>query len=637
VTVGDIVVVSGYVTESEISVGLTGLVACTFEKTGAATVLMQPIELTTDAFPSPYHDTNNPGGTACTEAAEGYEGMLVTITDPVIQCCADAHGYSNNAPYDDRCQGNIDVSWGSVWDVYKQFYVKSAGATAILDVDNHMYSAFTTYYTRCDDGSNTPDQWTSITGVIGWWHGSSGDTPQSPRWDLAPRNEFDVVGATPISTDDVRTLTIAQAKNALAPMEMFGNDFDAIPANLLGTAEVNSDGEAGTACFGAEGTELWQKGSCPRSDIMNICRSAGSRPQSICNCYPLNTYSSVAAAGSEYVYMYGTVTHVQDATGPFYFEDACGVGNGLYVYRNDDATALAVGDYIRGLFKLYHYYGLDEATDPIEVAIISTNQPLCPPAEITAAPFQDVGHGDCSREAEVIEGTRVTMRYVTVTRIFNSNCMDDDPDAADIQWQGGYSGGFCPPGCDKCWGSYLQGYWDGGLSDSGLGDDYTAIEIMDQHGHKMVLDQARDNSVTPLTPYYLGTVRGHEGQTLQVGDVFEYVTGFVDHRRGSYSTEYGGYYAFVVKEIGAWNPPPPAGDGGSKKKKSSGLSGGALIAVVVICVVVALVVGGICLIIGAKFHRAVDRNTNVCKPEGDVKLELVEKEGAAPADEEVKA
>lgn len=56
----------------------------------------------------------------------------------------------------------------------------------------------------------------------------------------------------------------------------------------------------------------------------------------------MNTYSSVASAGSEYMYFQGVVTHVQDPTGPFYMEDGCGVGNGVYMYRNDADQSVQV-------------------------------------------------------------------------------------------------------------------------------------------------------------------------------------------------------------------------------------------------------------------------------------------------------
>lgn len=207
---------------------------------------------------------------------------------------------------------------------------------------------------------------------------------------------------------------------------------------------------------------------------------------------------------------------------------------------------MQVGDEVRTLAKVYHYYGLDELTDPIEVAVLSRNNILCEPTVITAAPFQSMGHGDCNIEAEVIEGSRVKMEGVTVTKIFNSRCMEDDPDVVNsgMSFVGGWSSRFCPDACPqkRCWGAFLQSYFDSSLSSSlGFGDTYTAIEITDKDGNSMVLDQARnDQSATPLTPYYLGTVPGYENQTLKVGDTFSYVIGYVDHRRGSYKFDYGG-------------------------------------------------------------------------------------------------
>lgn len=619
IAVNDVVEVRGYVSEED---GNTLLVACTYSKIGTSSIPISPIEITTSDLPLPYHPDNNADGTACTESAEGYEHMLVKILNPVVQCCSDAHGYVDGTSYEDRCQGNIDVSWDSVWDVYKQFYVTTAGETnSLVDIDNHFYSTFTKYYTRCEDSANDADQFDSITGIVGWWEGTSSD---SARWDVAPRDEFDIVGADPIDTSQVQTRTISEVKNAISPGIIFGNDFDAIPPELLGTNEVNSDGIQGTGCDGAGGTGRFTTGSCPSTDVRGLCEFY---PQSICNCYPLNTYSSVSAHGSEYMFVEGIVNHVQDPTGPFYFEDGCGIGNGIYVYRNDADQALSVGDKVRVLGRAFHYYGLDELTDPIEIAVISTNNPLCTPATITAAPFQDFGNGDCSIEAEVIEGAHVMMEDVTVTRIFNSLCLEEDAAAAGYEFADDWSSQWCPDSCpeSRCWGAFLQGYFDNDLEeDFGFGDTYTAIEIADKDGNTMVLDQSRfDQTSTPLTPYYLGIVPGNEGQTLKVGDTFSYVSGFVDHRRGTYSFEYGGYYAFIVKEFGEWNPDPSQPSG--SKKKSSGLDDGALIGVIVACVIVALVVGFCCLVVGAKYHRAVERNTQICKPTDDpqAKLELM--------------
>lgn len=361
---GDLVRVQGRVEED----GATVLVACFYEKIGVGTPV-EPVVVTTDAFPMPT-SPENPSQHACTTESEGYEHMLVQVTDPVVQCCADSHGYVNGDSYADRCQGNINVNWAPVWDVYKQYYVISSNASSLLDIDNHMFSTFTKYYTRCDDDYNTADQFTSITGIVGWWNG---DDRTAGRWDLAPRDEFDIDGATEIDTTQVQTRTIKEIKNAMNTGKMFGNDFDAIPVGLIGTDEVNSDGLQGTGCDGAAHFTI---GSCPRTDVRGQC---SFYPQSICNCYPLNTYSSVASAGSEYMFVYGVVNHVQDPTGPFYMEDDCGEGNGLYVYRNDADQAVSVGDRIEMIAKAYHYYGLDELTDPITVNILAANQALCPP------------------------------------------------------------------------------------------------------------------------------------------------------------------------------------------------------------------------------------------------------------------
>lgn len=57
---------------------------------------------------------------------------------------------------------------------------------------------------------------------------------------------------------------------------------------------------------------------------------------------------------------------------------------------------------------------------------------------------------------------------------------------------------------------------------------------------------------------------------------------------------------------------------------SSGLSGGALIGVIVACVVVVVVLSFLCLYLGAKYHRVVER-AEPCKPTDDpnAKLELM--------------
>lgn len=109
---------------------------------------------------------------------------------------------------------------------YKQFYVTTKGEdNSLLDIDNHLFSTFTKYYTRCDDSFNQADEFISITGVVDWWNG---DGDESPRWDVAPRNQFDIEGATPIDTTKVQDRKIREIKNALFPQIMWGNEFDSV-------------------------------------------------------------------------------------------------------------------------------------------------------------------------------------------------------------------------------------------------------------------------------------------------------------------------------------------------------------------------------------------------------------------------
>lgn len=114
---------------------------------------------------------------------------------------------------------------------YKQFYVTTKGEdNSLLDIDNHLFSTFTKYYTRCDDSFNQADEFISITGVVDWWNG---DGDESPRWDVAPRNQFDIEGATPIDTTKVQDRKIREIKNALFPQIMWGNEFDSVRASFV--------------------------------------------------------------------------------------------------------------------------------------------------------------------------------------------------------------------------------------------------------------------------------------------------------------------------------------------------------------------------------------------------------------------
>jgi len=170
---GDELTVKGVVREVY---GVTELVECFATKTGSAATLPAPIELSTDDFQG------------CTEHAEQYEGMLVSLGAVEVQPCQNpltealiAAGGKGGF----YCQANLEnLAWGQVFDKYKQMWVLSTGASGLpMEVDNHAVELAVEYV--CATGPRTYATWINVIGVVTYAYGT---------WDLIPRDKFDVAG-----------------------------------------------------------------------------------------------------------------------------------------------------------------------------------------------------------------------------------------------------------------------------------------------------------------------------------------------------------------------------------------------------------------------------------------------------------
>jgi len=243
-----------------------------------------------------------------------------------------------------------------------------------------------------------------------------------------------------------------------------------------------------------------------------------TRTHNLCQCFPANFYNPSAGSqgsGTEYVRVTGIIQHLQSGPyGPYYFASDCVPYGGLYVYRSDDPSgvALEVGDEIEVVARPYVYYGLEQLSNTLFLTKLSSNNPVCPPVETTAAPF--TYEKSCNADAEQYESRKIKVGPFTVTTIYNDM---ENPSPAD---EGGVA-------------RSIGEYWQSARCYAANGESIGScmIEIEDADGNKMQVD----NKFGAMAPFIegVGPFAG-EGRPLQVGDTCASITCIPEWFRGAY-------------------------------------------------------------------------------------------------------
>jgi len=498
---GDELTVKGVVREVY---GVTELVECFATKTGSAATLPAPIELSTDDFQG------------CTERAEQYEGMLVSLGAVEVQPCQNlltealiAAGGKGGF----YCQANLEnVAWGQVFDKYKQMWVLSTGASGLpMEVDNHAVELAVEYV--CATGPTTYATWTNLIGVVTY----------DGTWDLIPRDKFDVAGGeskTPASVGavDVNIMQILQTSVKYGNSDA-GGPFS-VPKRVMGTATKNSKGELGYGGYALpQSGAAWTEGSCPPYEVLDWLDDSGNKTQNLCSCYPPNFYDPDGGpngAGTKYVTVKGVIQGIANSKGPFYIcDESCpSTGGCMFTYRRSD-TELTEGDYVSMTAKVYAYYGLNQFSYPIDITVLKSGKGKCQPQTLDDMSMLTYEAG-CNADAEQIEGTEVTLECVKVTMVGNdldSDGITGEDDKSDDSTNH-LQVHSCYPGGEKKY--------------------HCVLEVEDVRGNKFLVDDGTFGDGTEC--FFAGDCSGYQGKYVAIGDTFDSLNGFVDQRRGSHAT-----------------------------------------------------------------------------------------------------
>lgn len=480
--------------------GMTTIEGCSVVVTSSGNDLPEPVVV----------DASVLNADACSAEAEQWESMLVTVENLEVAFCPNR---LVGEEYE-QCSSNIDVDDQSTWDKYYQSWMIPQGSSddsIIIEIENHMF----TYIAKCVATEGTPID--ALTGVLVWESHHSGFEDRS-SWDIVPRSIEDIGGCEEISTDDVvdATVTELQLKD-----EPFGpTEWGSVPDYRL---SVDIGGESPFPGF-----------SCPPPEYMLGANATVSRTHNLCSCFPGKYYDPGAGSqgsGTEYVRVMAIITHLQQGPfGPYYFAGVdengdieCGPHSGMYTYRSDDPSGvpLAVGDMVEIIGRPYAYYGLEQLSDTLYLGVVSSGNPVCAPAELTAEPFgYDKG---CNVDAEAFESRVSSIGPFTVVTVYNDM---ENPNTTIAR--------------------SIGEYWQSAYCTSSTGDRLGTcmIEIEDAEGNRMQMD----NKFGALAPFIEGVgLFAGEGRPLEVGDTCEGATGIIEWFRGAYGpTPFpnGGSYRF---------------------------------------------------------------------------------------------
>ena len=309
-------------------------------------------------------------------------------------------------------------------------------------------------------------------------------------------------------------------------------------------------------------------GGCPNTSAFLWISNTppGSITENLCDCYPPNFYSPGLGAnggGTNYLQLSGVVAFIEgvatgSGVGSFYLEDSCDPNHSLFVYQDSAAgRPVTVGDFVTINAIAYAYFGLIEVQNTLSVVVANHSNAVCPPIVLPSlAPLDVSVNGHCSAATVAYRANRVTIKYVTVTKVF---MYEPFPLTLDYWYNNtrlgpAYSAAF---NATPAFAAFFGGVggvtnWYGMLN---CADRFGAtavhpvtgkpficgFEITDQSGYTAIVDQCAYSSNGGLLPLFLGT--DYPGaKPLAVGDTLVSVTGVLKMwGRGSHTDGQGGY------------------------------------------------------------------------------------------------
>ena len=551
-------------------------------------------------FPT-YGPSNQPPGGLCAASTKPlYDGSLVTFTNAKIMSCANPTSnmggavagkiakypvcQPSNSPLTDTtgtAYGMTSVCTSCIWDKYSNWWISTDNGATGIEVSSTFYRA-SVYYQM------TVGATFSITGIL-QYQGPGGQFAAS-QWVLTPRSADDFVGLSLIAGgaypqaiigDSVLTGVKQQTEMWASPGPTLPSYLDpngvtaaanlplGVPPALLGPADAIDNGTSAsgavTTIYGAgsylgSGSAItpYPWNGCPNATAFGwLYTYGGGTRQNLCDCFPPRYYSPQLGnngAGTTYVQTTGVVSFIEggsigstsSGSGSFYLQSGCGPNQQLYVYQDSAAgKTVTVGDSVTITAIPYSYYGLVEMQNTLQVTVLSHNNPICAPIQMSNIAAISNEAGSCAASAITYRANMVTLQYLTVTKLAMY-----EPYPLTFNYYGNgtaaYSaafnstsickntiGGWSLPGCTGNWFNSNAAKLYSGVpaTHPTTGTTFSAlIEVVDQSGHHILVDQCPYGANGGLIAAFMGT--DGVSTPLKVGDTFTSITGTLKYSRG---------------------------------------------------------------------------------------------------------
>jgi hypothetical protein len=541
---------------------------------------------------------NNPA----TLAPAGGKLVYYGVCQPTLTASTDAYYSAGcSATYANVCSTNVCAS--CAWDKYSTFWVSTDGGATVIAVSSTLFRVFNTFTVtagtpswatrRPAGGPASATTFATLTGVLDYVVPASSTAawPQA-QWTLVPRDQYDIGGGVLAPTGNLPSViigTIKQQTNmwsspgpaslALVPPELLGAQDTITPAGVtpavMGTANY----------FGVTPPVVGWSSGCPNASATQWIYAGGSlggtgnTRQSLCNCFPPNYYDPNLGSnggGTSYVTISGVVAMIEgvasgSGVGSFYLENACTPNHSLYVFQDSSAgRVVTLGDYVTITATAFSYYGLVEMQNTLSVVVVNHSNPICRPLALPSLAVLDVAsNGHCGATTVQYRANRVTVNYVTVTKVF---MLEPFPTTLSY-WYNFTAVSLYSAAFNASIGKAGNWYGMSSCRDANgalllhpaTGKSFICgFEVTDTLGNKAIVDQCPYSSNGGLAALFMGT--DYAGaKPLAVGDTFTSISGVLKYQRGSYGADGGGGYlslCALMDPVGAYmagrNTPWPA-------------------------------------------------------------------------------
>ena len=546
-------------------------------------------------FPATQYASNPPPGGLCAASTKPlYDGALVTFTNAVVMSCANPVSNMYNPSSTNKvvaypyCQPSLsplsDILSGPaynmtgvcttcMWDKFSQLWISTDnGATGVV-VSSQFFRIFNNF--QLNVGSTM-----TLTGMLQYLAPQPGVL--SSQWVLIPRNASDVVGlsAIPASTfpsvviGDYTATGVKQQQYQWAspgpalPTYIDPNGITAaanlplgVPATLVGPSDLVNSGSGNYY-----GTATWS--GCPNASTFAAIYASSGPTQNLCDCYPPRYYSPKLGsngAGTTYVTTTGIVSFIEgvfpavSGVGSFYLQSGCGPNQQLFVYQDGAAgKTVTVGDNVTITATAYSYYGLVEMQNTLSVVVNSHGNTVCAPITLNSLGAFSNDLGACSASAVMYRANMVTIKNLVVSRmalyepfpvVFGGGVRGVGGTTASYLGNGTVPGSAAFNGSTLCtntigsWGvaPCTHNWFNSNAAKSNTGTtplhpltgrSFSAlIEVMDQYGNHILVDQCPYGANGGLVSAFMGT-DVTPNTPLAIGDTFASITGVLKYSRG---------------------------------------------------------------------------------------------------------